>query len=44
MGDSMFMIYRNNQIIYKAPTLQHYFNCPWQVGSGGDNPSKAVVV
>ncbi len=32
MGDSMFMICRDQQVLFKAPSLQHRFNCPWQVG------------
>lgn len=46
IGDSVYMIFRfkDNKFTleYKAPEQQHKFNMPYQIGSGGDDPSKAL--
>jgi protein phosphatase PTC7 len=39
VGDSGFMIIRNNASIFRTKEQQHYFNCPFQLGSdSGDTP------
>ncbi|KAL6052922.1 Protein phosphatase [Balamuthia mandrillaris] len=42
LGDSSFMVIRDSQIIHRSEEQQHYFNCPYQLGSDGDSPRKAV--
>ncbi|KAK4412897.1 putative protein phosphatase 2C 55 [Sesamum alatum] len=43
VGDSGFMVIRNGEdVVYRSPTQQHYFNCPYQLGNKKDNPSAAV--
>lgn len=46
LGDSGFLIMRKNKDgkydnFFKSEEQQHSFNFPFQVGTGGDNPSKA---
>ncbi|XP_062152153.1 probable protein phosphatase 2C 55 [Alnus glutinosa] len=43
VGDSGFLIFRDNRLLYQSPTLQHYFNCPYQLGNSKtcDRPSSA---
>ncbi|KAI8377440.1 phosphatase 2C-like domain-containing protein [Radiomyces spectabilis] len=31
LGDSAFYLIRDSKIIYKSPSQQHYFNCPYQL-------------
>ncbi|KAI9255527.1 phosphatase 2C-like domain-containing protein [Sporodiniella umbellata] len=31
LGDSSFLLVRNHQLLYKSPSQQHYFNCPYQL-------------
>jgi len=33
LGDSGVMVVRNSEAIYRSVDQQHYFNCPYQVGS-----------
>ncbi|KAL1918436.1 uncharacterized protein VTP21DRAFT_3096 [Calcarisporiella thermophila] len=50
LGDSGFLIIRDGQVFYQAPSLQHFFNCPYQLtiapsGSGEyilDKPGDAL--
>jgi protein phosphatase PTC7 len=28
LGDSAFLLIRDNKIVYESPSQQHYFNCP----------------
>jgi hypothetical protein len=28
LGDSAFLLVRDQQIVYESPSQQHYFNCP----------------
>jgi protein phosphatase PTC7 len=32
----------NYKIIFRSESQEHYFNCPYQVGTHGDDPSKAT--
>jgi len=41
VGDSIFVVIRKKKIVYRAPTQQHYFNCPFQLGIDSDKPSDA---
>jgi protein phosphatase PTC7 len=41
VGDSIFIVARKKQIVYRAPTQQHYFNCPFQLGKDSDKPVDA---
>lgn len=46
LGDSAYMIIRpkkDSRIdkLYRSIEQQHYFDCPFQWGTRGDNPSKA---
>jgi len=41
IGDSIFIVVRKKQIVYRAPTQQHYFNCPFQLGKDSDKPVDA---
>jgi protein phosphatase PTC7 len=41
IGDSIFIVIRRKQIVYRAPVQQHYFNCPYQLGKESDKPSDA---
>jgi len=41
LGDSGFLIIRNGALIYKTKEQQHYFNCPFQIGSSRDMPEDA---
>lgn len=34
VGDSGFMVFRDNRLVYQSPTQQQYFNCPYQLGNG----------
>ncbi|KAI1316850.1 hypothetical protein EDD11_009428 [Mortierella claussenii] len=31
LGDSAFLLIRNNQCIYESPSQQHFWNCPYQL-------------
>ncbi|KAG0328639.1 hypothetical protein BGZ99_004909 [Dissophora globulifera] len=31
LGDSAFMLIRDNQCIYESPSQQHFWNCPYQL-------------
>ncbi|KAF8398685.1 hypothetical protein HHK36_014540 [Tetracentron sinense] len=46
VGDSRFMVIREDRIIYCSPVQLHRFNCPYQLGSGSkcDPPSSAQVL
>ncbi|KAL7097799.1 hypothetical protein ACP275_10G165600 [Erythranthe tilingii] len=39
VGDSGFLVIRNGDVVYRSPTQQRGFNCPYQLGIGKDNPS-----
>ncbi|KAM7508918.1 hypothetical protein LguiA_019371 [Lonicera macranthoides] len=42
VGDSGFVLIRGGETVYQSPVQQHYFNCPFQLGSDStDNPSSA---
>jgi len=41
LGDSGFLIIRNGALVYKTKEQQHYFNCPFQIGSSRDMPEDA---
>ena len=46
LGDSGFLVLRNNQIVFRSPSQQHQFNFPYQLGgpgSKGDSPQAAEV-
>lgn len=34
LGDSGFMVIRDNEILYKTEEMQHFFNFPYQLGTG----------
>lgn len=44
LGDSGFLIIRNGSAIYKTKEQQHYFNCPYQIGSSRDVPEDAQKI
>ncbi|KAI3969235.1 hypothetical protein MKW92_045166 [Papaver armeniacum] len=46
VGDSGFVVLRKGCSIYRSPTQQHFFNCPYQLSTGGnhDTPSSADVL
>eukprot|EP00741_Cyanophora_paradoxa_P019185 tig00021123_g18521.t2 len=33
LGDSGIMVLRGSDIVYRSPEQQHYFNCPYQLGT-----------
>jgi len=41
LGDSGFLIIRKGNLIFKTKEQQHYFNCPFQIGSSRDMPEDA---
>jgi len=41
LGDSGFLILRNGSLLYRTKEQQHYFNCPFQIGSSRDMPEDA---
>ncbi|KAJ7948762.1 Protein phosphatase 2C family protein [Quillaja saponaria] len=45
VGDSGFILFRNNRFLYRSPAMQHRFNRPYQLGnsSTSDRPESAVV-
>ncbi|KAF5748576.1 protein phosphatase 2C 55 [Tripterygium wilfordii] len=46
VGDSGFMLFRNNQCVYRSPLQQHRFNFPYQLGNNenSDRPSDALEI
>ncbi|KAK9917857.1 hypothetical protein WJX75_008970 [Coccomyxa subellipsoidea] len=36
LGDSGFMLVRDGEVVFKAPVLQHFFDCPLQFGACPD--------
>jgi protein phosphatase PTC7 len=44
VGDSGFMIFRDNTLVHQSTIQQHYFNCPFQLGNSksSDRPSSAT--
>jgi len=44
LGDSGFLIIRNGSVMYKTKEQQHYFNCPYQIGSSRDVPEDAQKI
>ncbi|XP_020548973.1 probable protein phosphatase 2C 55 [Sesamum indicum] len=38
-GDSGFLVIRNGEVVFRSPTQQHSFNCPYQLGNTKDKPS-----
>lgn len=40
VGDSGFMVLRNNMVVFQSPIQEHEFNHPYQLGNGGDTPEK----
>lgn len=46
VGDSGFMVVRENEIVFKSPPQQHSFNFPYQLGpkeKGYQTPNDAQV-
>lgn len=43
LGDSGYLIIRNNKILFKSKEQQHSFNFPFQVGTNGDSPMSANI-
>lgn len=43
LGDSGFAIFRDNEFKIKSVEQTHSFNYPYQLGAGGDSPSKAEL-
>jgi serine/threonine protein phosphatase PrpC len=44
LGDSGFVLIRDNSIVARAKIKQHKFNCPYQLGTGSpDQPSDAAI-
>mmetsp|Transcript_3286 Transcript_3286/g.5274 ORF Transcript_3286/g.5274 Transcript_3286/m.5274 type:complete len:370 (-) Transcript_3286:51-1160(-) len=44
IGDSGYMIFRNNELLYRSKEQQHDFNFPYQLGEGsGDTPAHAQL-
>ncbi len=41
LGDSGFIVVRRGQLLFKTKEQQHYFNCPFQIGSSRDMPDDA---
>jgi hypothetical protein len=45
MGDSGYLLLRKEGIdlmtVYRSQEMQHSFNFPFQIGTGGDDPHKA---
>jgi protein phosphatase PTC7 len=41
LGDSGIMILRSGDVFHRSVEQQHYFNCPYQLGTSGDKPSKS---
>ncbi|PON98479.1 PPM-type phosphatase domain containing protein [Trema orientale] len=37
VGDSGFMLFRNNKFIYRSPIQQRRFNCPYQLGNSEES-------
>lgn len=33
LGDSGFLVVRNGTVLFQTPTLQHFFDCPYQFGA-----------
>ncbi|KAL3637181.1 hypothetical protein CASFOL_019480 [Castilleja foliolosa] len=44
VGDSGFLVVRNNEVVYRSPTQQRSFNCPYQLGTTKDDPSVALEI
>jgi len=44
LGDSGFIIVRNGRVVYKTREQQHYWNCPFQLGSSRDSPDDAARI
>lgn len=36
LGDSGFAVVRNGTVVFQTPALQHFFDCPYQLGSYPD--------
>ena len=36
LGDSGFIVVRNGTVLFQTPTLQHFFDCPYQLGAYPD--------
>lgn len=43
VGDSGFMIFRENKYVYISPIRQSYFNCPLQLGKGSDDSPQSAT-
>lgn len=43
LGDSGYILIRNNKILFKSKEQQHSFNFPFQVGTNGDSPMSAQI-
>ncbi|KAJ4849953.1 hypothetical protein Tsubulata_004844 [Turnera subulata] len=35
VGDSGFLVFRNKRLLFRSPTQQHRFNCPYQLKNAG---------
>lgn len=37
LGDSGLIIFRDGNIVFKTVEQQHYFNCPYQLGTDSND-------
>jgi len=44
LGDSGFVIVRGGRVMFRTKEQQHYFNCPFQIGSSRDTPDDAARI
>lgn len=42
LGDSGFVLVRDGRVLLRTKEQQHYFNCPFQIGSSRDTPDDAA--
>ncbi|KAA8492997.1 putative protein phosphatase 2C 55 [Porphyridium purpureum] len=42
VGDSGLVVFRDNEVVFRTKEQQHYFNCPYQIGTESmDTPTKS---
>lgn len=44
VGDSGFLVIRNDAVVFRSPTQQKCFNCPFQLGTTMQDPSVADLM
>lgn len=44
VGDSGFMVFRGKRLVYRSPTQQNYFNCPFSLGNWVGEGKRPVSV